>query len=333
VPRLIVLRNGKVFEGVIHLARDGYEVESGGGRIYLAEPYIWFTAESRQDAYRVMRERIPEATADGHVRIAQWCVENGLHSAAREELKSALRLEPQHNDARSMLRLLEPSRGTTTGSASARPAEPLPGDIAPLGGLSAEIAREFVTRVQPILVNRCGNAACHGTVSRSAFRLKAVRSGQTAHRAHTAANLESVWKQISLDDPAASPLLVAPSHPGHGGTRKPLFIGAAGEAQLRSLTSWVQEVARSSATNEASEPSPGVRLTSAPAADAYRDGLDGGVDSAALPPSAEADETSAVLERIVAEERPDAFDPDEFNRRFGPRADQTSKDPIQGPSR
>lgn len=342
IPRMVVLRNGKVIEGRFRLAQGGYEVDSAGGRVFVADSFIWFTAEGRLDAYKTIRERIPETTPNGHVRIAQWCVENRLTAQAVEQLGFALRLEPDHADARSMLRLLEAGSDPSNGaSGSAAPRSPsLEEEVPTLGGLPPESAREFVSRVQPILVNRCGNASCHGTASQNAFTLRNVRAGNPAYRTLTIQNLDAVLDQLSAEQPGTSPLLVRPQQPGHGGSHKPLFAGPAGATQLRTIAAWVATVAQSvpkSLPSEAAEAEIGSLLLtsgeSEPTSNAPVPKSDDDQKDSPVATADDADPTAALLERVIAEERPDAFDPNEFNRRFAPRTDGSPLPSSDGPTR
>ena len=333
VPRLVVMHGGKVVEGSLRTASGGYELETPNGRVFIADSYIWFTAENRLEAYRTLRERIPEASAGTHVKIAQWCIENRLHHQAKEELRLALRIEPQHVDARTMLRLLEPSSAASENSGAKLRPSPLD-PVQTLGNLPHHAAQEFVTRIQPLLVNRCGNANCHGAASGHAFTLRTVRPGVPAYRSLTEQNPDAVRKLISYESPETSPLLAAAAtatSTGHGGPRKPLFPGPTGAAQLRGLAQWVRDVAASdpalARTREPAElklASPENRTTEIVPA------------SAELPlaPAAEpSDATAALLQSVISDERPDAFDPNEFNRRFGPRAGQAPLAPSDGPTR
>jgi hypothetical protein len=97
---------------------------------------------------------------------------------------------------------------------------------------------------------------------------------------------------------------------------------------------WVRTVARESIPSiQNPESTAGVLLTSRAATVSKGEAIGRRANTAAPSNSAARDEAAALLERVVAEDSPDAFDPDEFNRRYGPRADQASEDPLEGPSR
>jgi hypothetical protein len=112
-------------------------------------------------------------------------------------------------------------------------------DVESLAGLSRETAACFTTRIQPLLLNKCGNAACHGSKSESSFQLEQIRGTGNGHRVHTERNLAAVLKQIELQRPADSPLLQHGVSP-HGGMARANFFGPAGEKQLKMLRNWIR---------------------------------------------------------------------------------------------
>lgn len=345
-PQIIVLKNGSVVEGRIQIAQGGYHVERNGGQVFLADAVVWYTAESRRDAYKTLRERIPYATADSHVHIAEWCVENNLREEAREELRLALRLEPNNEGARSLYRLLNPE-----------PQSPVPrdrpqlqsGQEPTLGGLPPEVARTFVTRVQPLLVNRCGNASCHGSASGNRFTLQNARNGNPAFKRYTQDNLDAVLEQLTLTTPHSSPLLIQMQLEGHGGSRKPLFPGRVGEAQIQTIANWIVDVSRS--RKKLTHPGPSdqrdpLQLTAAVegATNLPQNATARPADSGRMPettdgppavndPVPESDATSRLLESILRDDQPDAFDPEVFNRQFAPRSASSPLSSSNGPMR
>src|SRR5262249_20312220 len=133
-----------------------------------------------------------------------------------------------------------------------RPKEPprsidgfLAAEVESLGGLSNESATAFTQRIQPLLMNKCGNASCHGKSEpndkRDGFRLNPVRLGTSSHRLYTERNLAEVLRYIDLEEPALSPLVTIPQG-AHAGTAG-VFHGTSGNTQLKTLRAWTKTVA------------------------------------------------------------------------------------------
>jgi len=330
-PQLIVMNNGDLVEGSITRTQSGYEVaQPGGGKMFLAEPFVWFAANSRREAYEELRKRFPDQSAGGHVSLARWCLRYGLKDAAEDELQLALTIDPDHREARNTLKLL----GETTKAIPdpiSRPQE-MGDPRATLGGLPPETARTFVTKVQPILVNSCGNAKCHGTSSQNPFTIQNVRSNNPSFKTLTQRNLETVRQRISVDDPAHSEIFTKPQQPGHGGSPRPVI----GAAQLQTLQAWAADVARTMPRGEpatATDAASSLVLTSNETQ--FTSPANGAVRSASpdetTPMAAERRDVADVLRQAIAEERADAFDPREFNRRFGSDAGRLTPPASEGP--
>jgi hypothetical protein len=118
-------------------------------------------------------------------------------------------------------------------------------EVESLGGLSNESARAFTQRIQPLLMNKCGNVACHGSTNRednlTGFHLIPVRNGSNSHRLYAERNLAEVMRQIDINEPGHSPLSIVPqgTHAGTSG----IFHGTGGNAQLKTLRAWINSVA------------------------------------------------------------------------------------------
>lgn len=128
---------------------------------------------------------------------------------------------------------LELSSGTTS-----------PSSVVSAGGPEAqtsqspEIARLFSERVQPILVNRCSQAACHGSQSTNALKLTPP-FGSSAARQSTA-NLNSVLQQLRREGGDVARLLLYATQP-HGIQPAPAI--ALSETKLiQELESWIAVV-------------------------------------------------------------------------------------------
>jgi hypothetical protein len=181
--------------------------------------------------------------------------------------------------------------------------------------LPDEAIEGFASRVQPLLLNRCGAAICHGLRSASAFQLVGPGWGKTVTQKYTQRNLAAVWQQLDLAQPEASPLLTVPAKP-HAGLPTPVF-GEHDQPQLELLKAWVRTAGQAAPPPISVATSPGHLLQTSlrqpvplPAA---------GEASGAAGASLQAAGPSAANDRgtsLPALDFRDPFDPERFNRQF-----------------
>jgi len=323
---LLVLINGRIISGRIHQSSGGYIVERPNGRLLVPFQQIHIQAIDLRDAYRQLRESVPSPTAGTHVALARWCLTHELFDETRNELRAALEIDPRMTEARDMLRRLEeilnPQNPAHRKHESFKPRTddgftfPEPRS---LSGLARAPAQQFVTKVQPILMNNCARAGCHSAKARSSFRLERVRTGRGGSRTMTERNLAATLQLIDIKEPDASPLLSIPSGK-HGRGGRAIFSGLRGSRQSNILRDWVREVAeaRSGAATKSSKQfvdTEGDRPQGTPtwankgvmpvAAAKFDKSTNTGIGAASGDP---------LLKAILREERKDAFDPEEFNR-------------------
>jgi hypothetical protein len=215
---------------------------------------VKYVAGSKDEAYRLTLKDTKADDAAARLRLARWCMYNGMRENALIEAKEAVRLEPANRTAATLVRTLEeslklyPGDGTTRVAAPAP--TPAPGLPAPAPALPAvppppvttvpepdvapEAAVAFGPRVQPILMNQC--AGCHASSTHtSAFKLTAVASNEV-NAAATRANLRAAAAQVKKTEPAASPLLLK-AVTAHGGQLTPAFTDRE-SAAFRTLQAW-----------------------------------------------------------------------------------------------
>lgn len=250
---LAVLTDGRIMRGNITRHAAGYYVERPGGTIFLPSEQVRCVARDLQDAYRQQREQMLDPTAAMLIQLAEWCISYRLYDEAGDELRRALRRDPQNETARRMLarlddmlstkplRSIESSRRDVYGVEVA--------DVESLGGLSKDLAAEFTTKIQPLIMNKCGNAYCHGTAAENEFRLQHVRIGSANQRLSSQRNLALLLKYVDVAQPEQSPLLTK-TRGAHGGTTFAIFSGASGAGQQELLTSWVTRVAEERQTEQ-----------------------------------------------------------------------------------
>ena len=241
--RILVLEDGRMVEGELSQQAGGYRVTLPTGSFLIPFDRVNFTAVDRHDAYLKQLSTMPRSTASNHLRLAEWCLRYQMLDEAEAELLRAIELEPQRAEPRNMLRRLqEQLRPDEAAEAKELLVEhrqrTLLGDepVQSLGGLSRETAADFVSKIQPLLLNKCGNAGCHGRVDSHKFRLTEINSGGFSHRVFAERNLAIITQQIDLDDPLASPLLTV-SKGIHAGVL--VYSGPGGEIQKNAVQEWV----------------------------------------------------------------------------------------------
>lgn len=357
---LLVLKSQRVVQGRILRNGDDYLVKHANGDMFVPASLVQFRCRNLQDAYRQMRNAFPaHHGAESHMQLARWCVVQSLYAEARQELRDALLLEPDRAEASDMLArlnlMVDPAPSKTADRAPQESASRASArnydEVESLGGLPREVAARFVRRIQPLLVNHCALAGCHGPQEDRDFKLQRVSLGGYSHRHLVERNLASVLKFIDCENPRLSPLLVRPRG-NHGRRGQTIFIGQHGADQYREIKDWVLTVAANSEETQtlAAKKRGNTRGTSpvvpvAHAAPADNDRPSSRSGPADSPPS----EKSAVAEKSTASPREqeqtlapretvpasrsapptlprrtllppqgaerDPFDPEEFNRR------------------
>lgn len=250
---VLLLTNGQTLSGKITRAGDRYYVALADGAINLAANQVLLHCRDLPDAYERQRAARVAPNVQHHLKLAQWCLENKLNDEAARELDAAARIEPNHSKIILLRRRLEllaspivsqPTTNTTTRTVvSAEELERLSRNM-PAGSMEG-----YANTVQPLLLNHCAAAACHGAQSKTSLRILRGAGGGAPSRRLTQRNLYHVLEHIDRDHPEESRLLTAASQP-HGPSRAPVLSGNDSE-QFRRLVEWIRLVSR---TPQAVEP-------------------------------------------------------------------------------
>jgi hypothetical protein len=338
---LIVMTDGRVIRGNAQGHAAGYLVDRTAGRMLVPHEQIRCVARNLPDAYRQQREAMVDPTAASLIQLAEWCISYRLYDEAADELRRALRRDPENDIARRMLARVQEQLLATPTKGLERPLSNREGLLTPevesLGGLSREAASNFTTKIQPLLMNKCGNAACHGTEADNGFRLNMVRLGSANHRRSSELNLALVMKYVDMHEPHHSPLLEN-VRKGHGGAPATLFGGSSGPAQLKILSDWVQTVASERAAEEAKlakrtplKKAPKTAAVEVASAEKFEPSQAAVIPAvatreavpvphvlaSATRPDDEAKSAAAKPIELPPKRRVDRFDPQEFNEKFG----------------
>ncbi|MFH5806056.1 hypothetical protein [Alienimonas sp. DA493] len=320
-PRVLVLTGGEVYGGLVTEYSFGVKVRSANGSIVLPSDRIQVNAASLDEAYLQLRSDVDDDDAAGHAQLARWCLSNRLPYRSREELLTALQLEPDRDDWARTLRRVETmiaaaggavpaSTGGKSGVVPASHETNSPGAApatATAVGLSPETLRAFTGQVERVLLTRCGNAGCHGGTDAGAFQLTNPSRSAITTRQNLAASLAWVGDGGNLSSPLLTACVDRPDRRG----RTP-FLVQGGPASRALLAAWVARVAaeRPDLAARHAAPSPSGQNRHVPES---------------LPDSGEAAPASRPI-------RPDTFDPAEFNRTFAaPAAPRSAATPPSAP--
>lgn len=334
--QVVILNNMQLLKGSVSRSPNGFVVEHAAGRLVIPPEEVRVIGKDLPDAYRRMIESYPEPTAATHYQLALWGWSHHLKQDARNQLVMALDRDPDHEPARDMLTRIDEQAAAERRRAAAAKLKPPPPrivngielpEVESLAGLSRDTAAQFTRRIQPLVINKCGNASCHGPNTPTGFRLEQLRGAGAASRMHTERNLAAVLEQIDQNQVNSSPLLTVPMR-SHGGLNKAMFFGPTGERQLEMLKSWARSASkelthdRQLAEQRSSVLGAKPNFPKSPPSQASiehnEDDISDAARSALAASSSYSNAAEDIAEDIDAE---DAFDPEAFNRRYhGKRA-------------
>jgi len=233
-----------VIKGDISLGGGEYRVRRSRGEMFVPEGMVQFVCRDLRDAYQKQKDSLREFSAADHVALSRWCLGYNLLEEAREELRGALALEPGRIQARRMLERLDNVLGhseSSTEAGKSRSAHQVAGQAAEsLGGLTEEDARVFARRIQPILMNNCSNARCHGSAAENDFQIVHAKLGGASSRYAAERNLAAVLKYVDFEKPYQSQFLTVLKG-AHGGANSALHSRKA-RLQSRQLQEWVLSI-------------------------------------------------------------------------------------------
>ena len=251
--RVLVLRTGRVMKGRIKTISTGWLVSTDRGNAVIPFEQVHFDADDLNSAYLRLRIQNGRPTVASHLRLAEWCLSQNILAEAARELRDALEKDPANETARLMLNRVdnEIRRRTPQPEPSEQPNDVVilrdreieaPADeVRSLSGLSPDTAREFVASIQPLLLNKCGNARCHGSVAKNEFKLTKLRSGSGNSRVVSERNLAAVLKDLQ-PGPSNRTRLTAIVRGTHVG--KTIFNGRYGAVQMATLQTWMKTAAK-----------------------------------------------------------------------------------------
>ena len=242
---VLLLRNGSVIEGEILKSGDRYEVGLKDGEVRVRVADVEFTGGTLSECYEHRRSMVEHDKVDDHLKLAEWCLRHELYSQASRELVDAMVCDASHPKIALLERRL---RMTLEGPGEATTSEPKRLNTATaeeldrmVRGMPAGTVEVFTNTIQPMLLNQCSTAGCHGPTSSTSMRLMRVAAGRSQSRRATQRNLHAVIGIINNDSPELSPLLTVPIRP-HGSGHTAVFTSKQ-TLQYKQLVDWAYSVA------------------------------------------------------------------------------------------
>jgi len=253
MERVLVLRTGRVMKGRIKTISTGWLVSTNRGNAVIPFDQVHFDADDLNEAYLRLRIQGGKPTVASHLRLAEWCLSQDILAEAARELRDALKKDPANETARLMLNRVDTEiRRRTPKDPEIEQAQDViiiteqapqleDREVRSLSGLSPESAREFVASIQPLLLNKCGNARCHGPAAKNGFQLTRTRSGASNSRIVSERNLAAVLNDLRPEQNGRARLLnvIRGSHAG-----RTIFNGRYGATQMQTLHRWINTTAK-----------------------------------------------------------------------------------------
>jgi hypothetical protein len=293
-----------------------------------------------EEGYWLKRRAMTLGNVHGHLDLAQWCLQHELLGHAANELRDAIAVDPHHPRIELLDRRLKLFQHKAPPSQAASPASeaaPSADDLDRLmRGLPAGAMETFTNSIQPLLINNCTAAGCHGPAAEQAPRWVRVSAGRTSSRRLTQRNLHATLELVNREKPLESPLLIVPAQP-HGAGKTAVFSDGQ-SPQYRQLVAWVQHVAQAPITPQPTSvvnaappllqtmPPAGIQRvnfeTPAPSSAPTEASAEDGSEEASPPsirvgPGTPPPRSEPQRGQPPAGFRPkDPFDPEIFNRRF-----------------
>lgn len=268
----VLLSNGNVIRGKATVIGSHVSIDRGdGNELKLAARQVMFSAPTLSDLYRYRQQQ--QQHQHPHVESfqddARWCFRHQLLDEMKLALDAADAIDPSHPETLRLRRQLASiaSRSAisepTMGDLKTLQSAPSPGraviSLVPQktmvslvedateaelakANLSFQAVSYFNSRVQPLLINRCGNVGCHRSPSDTSWSLTHMGSHIRPPSRMTKLNLLATLSIVNRAGDQPSDLLKYATTAHGGKNDAPLKRGD--DSTVETLNEWVKEVSR-----------------------------------------------------------------------------------------
>ena len=259
---VLLLRNGQTFTGVIANSPTPAQytlIDRLGNRLRFTKDQVEFVSDSILEIYAYRRATQIRNNAPACLALAQWCMQSQLLDQAQEQIDNAITINGQAATITRLqirLELLRSPPVKHTGRSIVSPAS--------TSIISAEqvqqridrfpdgVVHRFIRSVQPLLLNHCAIAGCHGPNPKSTFVLFRTSSKRLIPHRISLRNLYNTLTTLDLVQPENSVLLTAATSV-HGTQNQPT-LGDDAQQEIAQLVNWVRVVATTPHRNLDSNP-------------------------------------------------------------------------------
>lgn len=243
----------RVLTGTVRENGNYYEIEiADQSRVSIPRNQVDFIGANTEEIYQHKRRSIARWRTGDHFQLTRWCIQNQLLLHAIEHFEEVQRQSPNHPSVKQLGTELEQKILSDEAFRKFAGLPPLPAAVvaAPkpktdgVGLASAtaqfadnpQVAVYFNDRIQPILMNRCSQAACHGATANNSMRLVEPRG--PAYSRVSAENLKQVLAMVAPDD-SGTPKLLIYGTKAHGSQKLPA-ISLSESTLIDELKRWIR---------------------------------------------------------------------------------------------
>jgi len=273
----VLLHNGNVIEGTATSNGSHVIIDRGdGNELRLDARQVRHSASSLLELHRYRLQQCRYPNVASYQDDARWCFRHQLFVEMKDSLDAADSLDPTHpetlrlrrqlasvtsrihdaesDDEASDQKRLAPAAGRVVISVVPQNVQrPQAEDVAETelakANLSFQAVAYFSNRVQPLLINRCGNTGCHRSPSETKWELTHMGSHVRPPSRMTKLNLLTTLSIVNRSGGQESDLLTYATMAHGGRNEAPLKRGD--HTSVESLHEWIKEVSRFEDTEDA----------------------------------------------------------------------------------
>jgi len=247
---LVLLTNGNILRGIAEIQGDAIILNrEDGNKLRLRRDQVLHIATTVEELYRYRSQKRSNHNSASYIDDAKWCLRHGLIAGAEAELSHLVSLDPSHPEVSRIQRQIASAKVPHAKAPLVLPTAPPEhvivgrAESAPMpDGISPASVAAFTSRVQPMLINRCGNAGCHRTGGETSWQLSHLGVNVRVSARMTQRNLIAVLNHVNMEDPFSSELLKYSKTPHASGNFSP--AGHSVQSAEATLREWLSQLGR-----------------------------------------------------------------------------------------